>query len=217
MKFERILLDIETQRDFFDPGGSCYTRSASETAKRIYRLFAWVRSNRIPVISTALRVRSGEVGPLAKTPHCIENTDGERKLSRTLLPRRVNLGLRNITDLPRDIFDHYQQVIFEKRATDIFAHSRIERLITELQADTFVICGAGLARGIVEAAVGLRARGFGVIVAEDAVLDLEDPLAEMAYLRMEAKGVIFAPTDKIVVPIRRRRTLRFRTGSPARN
>jgi len=217
MRFDRILLDIETQRDFFDPGGSCYSRSASGVAKQIYKLFSWARSSRIPVLSTALRVRRSELGPLAKLPHCIDNTQGERKLSRTLLPRRINLGLRNITDLPRNIFRHYQQVIFEKRATDIFAHSRIERLITELEAENFVICGAGLAKGIVEAAVGLRARGFGVIVAEDAVLDLGDPLTEMAYLRMEAKGVIFAPAAKIIVPLRRRSALRFRTRTPARS
>ncbi len=217
MKFDRILLDTETQRDFFEPGGSCYRRPASDVAKQIYKLFSWARSSRIPVLSTALRVRRGEIGPLAKLPHCIDNTEGERKLSRTLLPRRINLGLRNITDLPREIFRHYQQVIFEKRATDIFTHTRIERLITELEADNFIICGAGLAKGIVEAAVGLRARGFGVIVAQDAVLDLDDPLTEMAYLRMEAKGVIFAPTAKIIVPIRRRSIRRLRTWAQAAN
>jgi len=200
MKLKRLLLDVETQRDFFTPGGSCYTREASAVARRIYQLFAWAGKHGVPVISTVLRVRPNERGPLAKAPHCIDGTDGERKLSRTLLPRRINLGLRNTTDLPANLFRRYRQVIFEKRHTDILLHTRAERLLTELPAATFIICGAGLAGGIAEAAIGLRMRGFGVIVASDAVLDLGDDPAGMARLRMEAKGTIFVPTRKIISP-----------------
>jgi len=197
MGYNLILLDIETQRDLFLPGGSCYSRKAGRAAKNVYALFAWVRKHRIPVVSTVLRVRRGLRGPLADVPHCVDGSPGERKLSKTLLRRRINLGLRNTTDLQAHIFRQYQQVIFEKRDTDIFAHARIERLISELPNCTFVICGAGLAKGIVQAAVGLRNLGFGVILARDAVLDLGDELADMAYRRMRAKGVVFARTSEI--------------------
>jgi nicotinamidase-related amidase len=208
MGYDRILLDIETQRDFFVPGGSCYRSGATEAADQVYRLFQWAKEQSVPVISTVLRVRDG-LGPLSATPHCADGTDGERKLSRTVLPRRVNLGLLNTTDLPGELFARYQQAIFEKRQTDIFAHARLERLITEIREATFVICGAGVAHGIVQAAVGLRSRGFGVIVAEDAIVDLGHPLAAMARLRMEAKGAIFAPTSEIIAP-RPRKTRPFR-------
>jgi len=200
MVYESILLDIETQRDFFSPGGSCYRRGASRAARHVYELFQWARTNRIPVLSTVLRVRQFERGPLSPIAHCIEGTSGEQKLPRTILRSRVNLGLRNITDLPQDIFENHHQVIIEKRHTDVFLHARAERLITQLHTGTFVICGAGLARGVVQAAIGLRSRGFAVIVAQDATLDLHDRFAKMARLRMEAKGVVFAPTRKITVP-----------------
>jgi nicotinamidase-related amidase len=206
MELRRILLDLETQRDFFSPGGSCYVRPASGSARHVGELFTWARRQEVPVISTLLRVRRQERGPLAPVPHCIEDGDGERKIECAVLRRRTNLGLRNVTDLDPHIFDRYQQVIFEKRDTDIFKHPRIERLITRLGPTTFVICGAGVADGIVQAAVGLRARNFGVIVASDAVLDFDDPRAEMAYLRMEAKGVVFAPTARIVAPVVPHRT-----------
>ncbi len=211
----RILLDVETQRDFFAPGGACYTSAASEIAKRIYKLLDWAKREQVPVISTLLRVRPHEKGPLCEPPHCVDGTDGEQKLSRTVLPRRINLGLRNSTDLPDDLFEHYQQVIFEKRTTDLFDHARAERLITELPPTTFVICGAGVAHGIAEATVGLRSRGFGVIIAGDAVLDLGHPLAEMAHRRMEAKGAIFVPTAEIIAPSRPRKTVPLRTGRPS--
>ena len=211
---DRILLDIECQRDFFRPGGSCYRSRAAGVARHIYALFAWARQCRVPVISTVLRVRGGAHGPLADRSHCIEGTHGERKLPKTILSRRINLGLRNTTDLPDHIFQRYQQVIFEKRHTDIFAHARAERLITELPPATFVLCGAGLAGGIVEAAVGLRARGFPVVVAADAVLALRGKAAEMAALRMEAKSAVFAPTDKIITPAAPPRRVPFRAPKP---
>lgn len=210
MNFDRILLDVHTQRDFFHPAGSMYTPKASAIAEHIYRLFDWARKNEVPVISTVLRVRPFQPGPLGETAHCIDSTDGERKLARTILPRRVNMGLLNTTDLPENLFPHYQQVIFEQRDTDIFVHARAERLLTELSHATFVICGAGVAHGIVQAAVGLRTRGFGVILASDAVLDFEHPLADMANLRMQAKGTIYAPTSEIVAPLTKRRAAEFR-------
>lgn len=216
MKFERLILDVETQKDFFDPDGAAYTSEANLVANNIYRLFAWARNNQVPVISTVLRVRRDRIGPLARVPHCVEGSRGEQKLERTILPNCINLGLRNVTDLPEDLFDRHPQVVFEKRSTDIFAHSRAERLITELEGGTFILCGAGLARGIVEAAVGLRTRGFSVVLASDAVLGLNDPLAQMACLRMEAKGVVFAPTEKIIVPVPRRRGAPFRAAVESR-
>jgi len=198
MDQDRILLDVEAQKDFLEASGSCYTRAANKVASNIRRLFVWARVNEIPVISTVLRVRRSERGPLSPVPHCLEGSAGEQKMAGTLMPTWINLGLRNTTDLPRDIFHRFQQVIFEKRDTDILAHARLERLITELDQVTFIICGVGVAKGIAQAAIGLRRRRFGVIVAADGVLDLDDPLADMAYRRMEAKGVIFAATQEIV-------------------
>lgn len=214
--YERVLLDVETQQDFFAPGGSCYSPGAAEPLKNIYRLFDWAKRESVPVVSTVLRVRVNDRGPLAKTPHCLDGSVGEQKMARTILPMRVNMGLLNTTDLPNDIFEHYQQIIFEKRDTDIFAHARAERMITELPLTTFVICGAGVARSIAQAAIGLRTRGFSVILAEDAAIDLGDPMAAMARMRMEAKGVVFAKTSDLILPVPRRRATPLRA-LPARN
>ena len=183
---------------------------------QIRRLFAWARANRIPVISTVLRYRDGWRNPLSPPPYCIEGTKGERKITGTLMRTRINFGLLNTTDLPRNVFKRYRQVIFEKRHTDIFLHARAERLITELDGSTFIICGAGVASGIVQAAVGLSVRGSRVVVASDAVLELDDRLSEMAYLQMEAKGVIFAPICQIVAPRPARRPRRSRSRKAVR-
>lgn len=202
MNFDLILLDIEVQRDFFVTRGHCYTPEAATARPNIYALFDWAKKNEQPIISTVLRVPPGRVGPLAETPHCIEGTSGERKLARTVVKPYLNLGLQNTTDLPNDLFRHYRQAIFEKRNTDIFLHARAERLLSELPQVSFILCGAGVAHGIVQAAVGLRMRGFGVVLATDAVLGLDDSHAGMAYSRMNAKGVLLLKTREIIKPHR---------------
>jgi len=82
MVHERILLDIETQRDFFEPGRSCYSPDASRAAQSIYRLFSWARIDHIPVISTVLRVRANEHGPLTSAPIALRARTAKRSSPR---------------------------------------------------------------------------------------------------------------------------------------
>lgn len=199
MRIDKVLMDIEVQRDFFAPGGSLYTPQNGAAARNVRRLFAWARKEHVPVLSCMLRQREGHRGALADAPHCIEDTEGEKRLSGTLMRRHIDMGMRGSTDLPIDIYRDYQQVIFERRITDIFRHARAERLLTELTVDTFIVCGAGAAAGIAEAVIGLRQRNIKVLMAADAILDLDDPRAEMAWLRMSAKGAVPLSTAEIIL------------------
>ena len=198
MTSRRLVLDLETQRDFFHPEGSCYRPDSLAVAWRICRLFSWVRSEGITVVSTLLRLPHGELGPMSASPHCITETEGERKLLPTVLDRRINFGLRSVAHLPDNVLEDYQQLIFEKRHTDIFHHARLERLITEIGPSEVIICGAGVGQGVVEAAIGLRARHFDVVIAKDAVLDLVAPNQYMPVERMRAKGCLFHVTEDII-------------------
>ncbi len=213
MRQPLILMDIECQVDFFQPGGALYRREHNVAAGNVYRLFDWAKGTGAAVMSTVLLVRPGHRGPFGLKPHLVEGSGGEAKLPRTLLAGHVNLGLGHNTDVPLNVLDEHPQVIFEKRDPNIFAHPRAERLITELPRDrTFVICGAGTVQGIKQAVIGLRTRGYPVIVAEDAMIDLADSMAEMVWLQMLAKEARPMPTAQIIeefAPARRRR----RTGA----
>jgi nicotinamidase-related amidase len=152
------------------------------------------------VVSTLLRTNRTQPC-LEHPPYCIEGTEGELRVPRTILPKHVAFGTRRTTDLPENILDHYQQVIFEKRNLSILSNLRIERLLTQLSnKTTFILCGAGLAGGILQAAIALRSRKFSVIVVEDASANLGDPNSEMAVRRMVAKGVVFCQTSTIIAP-----------------
>ncbi|MDP6635198.1 MAG: isochorismatase family protein [Phycisphaerae bacterium] len=199
MGYERILLDMEVQKDFFCRSGRFYSRANSPVLKHIKELLKWAKTESVPVVSTLLRAsRTGGPGHI---PYCIEGTEGELRVPRTMLPNYIAFGTRRITDLPESILEQYQQVVFEKRDLSILSNLRIERLLTQLSGNaTFILCGAGLAGGIVQTAITLRSRRFGVILASDAVADLGDPSADMALRRMAAKGVISCPTAVIIAP-----------------
>jgi len=206
-----ILLDLHTQKDLFCPGGALYHPDADLAKARIYRLFRWARRAKAPVLSVKLLARWGHHGPFSLEPHCLDGSGGEEKLARTLLGRRIDLGLAHTADLPPDLLREYQQVIFETWDEDVFHHQKLERLITELVGPrTFIVCGASIAAGIKQAVLGLRSRGHEVIIASDAVLDLNDPEAEMAWLRIVAKGAQLMTVAQIAeafVPCRPARTI----------
>jgi nicotinamidase-related amidase len=200
MGHARILLDMEIQKDFFCRSGRFYSKTNSRVLKNVKELLKWAKIQRVPVVSTLLR--TNRTRPcLEHPPYCIEGTEGELRVPRTTLPKHVAFGTRRTTDLPENILDHYQQVIFEKRDMSILSNLRIERLLTQLSnKTTFILCGAGLAGGILQAAIALRSRKFSVIVVEDASANLGDPNSEMAARRMAAKGVVFCQTSSILAP-----------------
>ncbi len=199
MEKKPILLDIHVQRDLLLRGGSLYRPATARIAANIYRLFHWARREKVPVISTMLQVRPGRRGPFGSKLHCIEGSGGEAKPTRTLLPRRVNLGLAHTPDLPADILHEYQQVLFETRSVDAFAHQKFERLITELPGNyQFIVCGGTVASGIKQVVLGLRSRHYDVILADDAILTLPEPGANMAWLQILAKNAEPRSTREIV-------------------
>ncbi len=216
MGYERILLDMEVQKDFFCRSGRFYSKTNSQVLKHIKELLKWARGESVPVVSTMLRVYRSESGPHCP-PYCREGTEGELRVPRTTLPNYIAFGTRRTTDLPEAILDNYQQVLFEKRELNILSNLRVERLLTELSGNaTFILCGAGLAEGIAKAAITLRSRRFGVILATDAVADLGDPDADMAMRRMSAKGVVFCPTATIIKPpVRPKRKVRLHAAKHA--
>jgi isochorismate hydrolase len=212
MGYERILMDMEVQKDFFCRTGRFYSKTNVQVLKRIRELLGWAKHQSVPVVSTMLRVYRDTSRP-DHLPYCIEGTEGELRAPRTILPNYIAFGTKRTTDLPESILDHYQQVLFEKRELSILSNLRIERMLTELGGNaTFILCGAGLAGGIAKAAITLRSRRFGVILATDAVADLGDPGTEMALRRMAAKGVVFCPTATIIKPpVRTKRKTALRT------
>jgi len=189
---KQILIDVGTQKDFFLGGGSACIRNHRRVLSNIRRVMAWTRARNIRIISTC-DVYSNNNGGSA-TDYCLDGTDGQEKIRYTLLSNRMSFAADGSTDLPIDVLRRYRQIILYKRCVDPFDEPRIERLLSEVRANEFVLIGAS-AEGAVEAmALGLLQRRKKVTVVVDAVGTYNKRQAALAFRKMAAKGARLVET-----------------------
>jgi len=190
-----ILVDINTQKDFFLASGNRCIRNHRRVLVNIRRMMAWARHNNIRIISTC------EVYPnhngVSEVGYCIDGTDGQRKIHYTLLNDRASFAADGSTDLPQDILRRYRQIILHKRCSDPFDEPRIERLLSEVKADNFVLIGASAEGAVKAAALGLLQRSKRVIVVTDAVGSLDKRESRLAFRKMGAKGAKLIETKRL--------------------
>lgn len=191
-----VLVDINTQRDYMFAEGRACIRNHRRVLVHVRRMMAWARANHVPIIS-ACEVYPANNGHNGEPQYCIDGTDGQRKISYTLVDNRVTFPADGSTDLPRDMLRRYQQVILHKRCIDPFEEPRIDRLLSEVAAAEFVLIGACAEGAIKAAALGLLQRDKKVCVVVDAVGYHDSREAKMAFRKVEAKGARLIETRRL--------------------
>ena len=181
-----LLIDIDTQKDFLLPTGCARVRNQAEVLAKIRRIMTWARRENVPVIST-VEVYPNNNG-CSEINYCLDGTDGQRKVPCTLLREHVSFPADDKNALPADILLAYKQVILHKRCIDPFDEPRIERLLSEVQADEFVLIGAGTEDAVRATAIGLLQRGKKVRIIVDALGSHNIKEAKFALRKMKAKG-----------------------------
>ncbi len=194
-RHKRILIDINTQRDFLLAEGKACIGNHRRVLAHIRRVMAWARARNIPVISTA-EVYPDNNGNGA-VQYCIDGTEGQKKIRYTLLGNRINFPADGSTDLPRDMLRRYRQVILHKRCVDPFEEPRIDRLLSEVRASEFILVGASAEGAVLATALGLLQRGKRVCVVVDAVGSHNKKEARLALRKIEAKGAKLIETKKL--------------------
>ena len=189
-----ILIDVDTQKDFLSAWGSARINNRQGVLTRIRRIISWVRVKNIPVISTA------EVFPnrfSLGTSYCIDGTEGQHKISYTLLNNRISFPADGWNVLPGDLLRLHQQVILHKRCVDPFEEPSLERLLSEVRADEFILIGCYAEEAIEATALGLLQRGRRVVVVSDAVGSRDEQRATLAIRKIAAKGAQIVTTCDI--------------------
>ena len=185
---ERVVVDIDTQRCFFPDSGKARVHSSETVLANIRRVIAWTRLKHICVVSTK------------QVPACYcdfqrGNTNSLEKIGWTLRNRRTQFDATDCTDLPNDILERYDQVIFCKRQIDPFDEPRVDRMLTELEADEFILVGSLVEGAIRATALGLLARRKNVRVLVDAAGSNNKRIAKVALRSMRAKGAKLTDTQ----------------------
>ena len=140
-KFERVLIDIDTQRDFIDPDGALFFEGAEKTIPNLEKLFAWAADRGVPIISTVDSHDPDDPEFADWPPHCVLDTWGHEKLPETLIePRKVVRREGETLDIG-SLFDTYRQVIFQKQTIGLFDNPALQQVISELDVDCYIVCG----------------------------------------------------------------------------
>ena len=190
-----LLLDIDTQRDFLLAEGRACVKNHSIVLANIRRIMAWSRRTHIPIISTA-EVHPDNNGESAIS-YCIDGTNGQRKISYTLMNNRASFPADDLNALPADLWRSYRQIILHKRCTDPFDEPRIERLLSEVQADEFILMGAGTEDAVKATALGLLHRSKKVSIIVDALGSYNKKEAKLAVRKMKTKGAKLMITEDL--------------------
>ena len=190
-----FLIDIDTQRDFLLAGANVCIRNHRKVLAHIRRVIAWARHENVSIISTA-EVHPNNNGG-SRLDHCIDGTNGQEKIPYTLLTNRTSFPADNNAFLPSDLLQTYRQVILCKRCVDPFREPRIDRLLSEVQADEFILIGACTEGAVKATALGLLQRGKTVRVVVDAIGSHNAREANLAVRKMETKGAKLTVTKNL--------------------
>ena len=192
---KRVLVDIDTQKDFLLAEGKACIRNHRRVLAHIRRIMAWARAWNVPIISTA-EVYPNNNGE-STIDYCIDGTEGQKKIHYTLFNDRVTFVADGNTDLPRDMLRRYKQIILHKRCVDPFDEPRIDRLLSEVRASEFILVGTTLEGAVKMTALGLLQRGKKVTVVADAVGSHSKKEAILTFRKMETKGAKMIDTRKL--------------------
>ncbi|RKY05191.1 MAG: hypothetical protein DRP66_10815 [Planctomycetota bacterium] len=194
LRRRRIIIDVDTQKDFMLADGKVCIRNHRRVLQNIRRVMAWARAKNIRVISTE------QIYDQSDTKHtwCTAGTEGAVKIAYTVRSNHVVFPADGCTDLPRDILKHYDQIILRKRCIDPFDEPRADRVLGELQVNEFIIIGATAEEAVKMTALGLLVRRKNVTILVDAVGTHDRAAAEIALRQAEAKGAKLADTKSLL-------------------
>jgi nicotinamidase-related amidase len=156
---------------------------------------AWARRENIQIISINGVYCNNNSGN--NTNYCLDGTDGQKEIRYTLLSNPASFPADDSDFVPVDLFQTHRQVILHKRCIDPFDEPRIERLLSEVQADEFILIGVGAEDAVKATALGLLQRGKSVRVVVDALGSHNVREAKLALRKMKTKGAKLIATKSL--------------------
>lgn len=187
-------VDVDTQFDFMDPDGRLYVPGAEKLVPNLSRLIKHAQSRGIPVISTADAHAPDDPEFEDFPPHCVKGEPGQERIPATQMPGAVVVAV----DAPEVSIEGAHQVIVEKQTIDVFSNSRLEKVLQAISPERTYVFGVATEYCVGAAALGLRNRGYPVVLVTDAVRAIDEQAGQKALREMETEGVRFATTDEVL-------------------
>jgi nicotinamidase/pyrazinamidase len=192
-----FFLDVDTQRDFMLSTGALYVPGAERIIPKLRRLFDFARKNEISILSSMDTHAVNDPEFKQFPPHCVQGTDGQRKLDETLLPRPLIFLHKPVDRNFGEVVRKHQQIIVEKQSLDFFSNPAAERLLRVLPPRAIVF-GVTTEYCVKIICLGLRRMGVQTALVTDAVRALAPKTEKEALEEMHAAGVEFIALDTLL-------------------
>jgi nicotinamidase/pyrazinamidase len=192
-----FFLDVDTQRDFMLKKGALYVPGAEKIIPKIRRLFEFAQKNEITVLSSVDAHTADDPEFQQFPPHCVQGSEGQRKLDETLLYRPLILPNKPIDRNFSEIVRKHRQIIMEKQTLDMFDNPVSERLLRVLPPRAIVF-GVATEYCVKFACLGLRRLGIHTALVSDAIRALTPKTEKEALQEMSSAGVEFIALDALL-------------------
>jgi nicotinamidase/pyrazinamidase len=192
-----FLMDVDTQKDFILSSGACHLPGAERLIPKFRRLFEFARNNGLSIISTAEIHQAGEPEFRQFPPHCLQDSDGQKKLDDTLLPRPFVVANKPFDRNLLELVQKHQQIIIQKQQFDVFTNPAMERLLRVLPQHAIVF-GVMAEHAVRCACLGLRRSGVKTVVVGDAVRGMTPQAERDAFEELRGAGVDFTTLEALL-------------------
>ncbi|MBI5498953.1 MAG: cysteine hydrolase [Deltaproteobacteria bacterium] len=179
-----VVFDIDTQRDFLEPGGALYVPGGETIVPALRRILLAARDCGVPVVASMDAHTPDDPEFSRFPPHCIAGTRGQEKIPETVVgPVRV----ASVESDPDPAGG--ETVILEKRKLSVLEAPLFEATLAALRPERAVIAGVATEYCIRAAALGLRERGLEVALVTDAVRAVDAGDGDRALAELREAGV----------------------------
>ena len=184
-----VFFDVDTQLDFISPAGALYVPGAEEIAGSLEALTRFAAKNGSQIISTADAHSENDPEFQIWKPHCVAGTQGQQKLSQTVLgtPLVVSSRPGSLEGVEAQLAPA-RQIIVEKQQLDVFSNANLHSLLEKIGAERYVVYGLVTEYCVGSAAFGLLERKARVELVVDAVKSLSAEDERVTLERFQAQG-----------------------------
>lgn len=190
--------DVDTQRDFMEPGGALYVKGAERLNDNLAALTLHARMRGIPLLASADAHPANDPEFAQFPPHCVAGTPGQKKISQTTIPGVAVLPPRPAGAEELGAAARAQEALFEKTTFDAFSNPNLDPFLKKIGADDWVVYGVATDYCVRAAALGLKQRGHRVRLVVDAIAAVTEETGRKALEEMKAAGITFTTTKEVL-------------------
>ncbi|UCC95800.1 MAG: nicotinate phosphoribosyltransferase [Candidatus Omnitrophota bacterium] len=195
-----VFIDIDTQYDFLNKGGSLYVKGSEHTLKNLKKLTDFAKQNAILIISSQDTHKADDPEFKQFPPHCTQGSKGYQKIKETLLDKHTVLTFKKICSPQelRTISRVCPQIILEKNNLNVFSNPNTINLLEAVFPDKIYVYGVATEYCIREAVEGLLKMGFEVVLIEDAIKEISGKEKERLFSLWKKRGLHFTTTQRVL-------------------